>query len=304
MNDDQKDPVNRRKPLLQMQARPWVSVLTATVLMAFLIFLVCRFNIPNPNMILIAGLVVSSALFGYSGGLVAGAIMFLYTLFFFSTDHSFVQFTAQNSAKVIVSLIGILVDLVFVCELKRSEMRAFREINRLTRDLSEENQLLQKISVYDSLTGLRNRLALRQDYPAYEGKGMNVIMLDLDNFKSINDRFGHYEGDRVLKETGAGLIRIFGKDHCYRYGGDEFLILLPDTDRRAVDEKLEKLMESRPWFKEEGRDVQVGYSVGLVEAREGAVSSLRELFLVADARMYQAKGNGKNRIVEKETDGT
>ena len=293
----------KRRPLLQMQVSPAWSIVTASALMAILIILVYQFEIPNPNMILIAGLVISSAVLGYSGGITAGMIMFIYTLFFFSTDHSFVRFNPQNSAKVIVSLIGIVVDLIFVCELKRAEMKAFGEVHKLTADLSEENQLLQMVSMYDPLTGLRNRLALRQDYPVYEGKNMTVIMLDLDNFKSVNDRFGHDEGDRVLKETGQDLMETFGKDHCYRYGGDEFLILLPETDRAATEEKLKKLMENRPWVRDGEQNLQIGFSVGVIRAGEGQQYSLRELFLMADNRMYHAKGNGKNRIVDTEIPG-
>lgn len=85
------------KPTL-MQVRAGLSkqILITAGIMFTLILLVYSFNIPNPNMILIAGLVLCSALFGYGGGIVAAAIMFGYTLFFFSTDNSFTQFTPQN----------------------------------------------------------------------------------------------------------------------------------------------------------------------------------------------------------------
>lgn len=80
-------------------------------------------------MILIAGLVICSALFGYGGGVVAGVIMFFYTLYFFSTGHSFTEFTPENLQKVGVSLVGIAVDMVFVCALKRAEMHAFAQVD-------------------------------------------------------------------------------------------------------------------------------------------------------------------------------
>ena len=93
--------------------------------MSALIFFVYHFNVPNPNMILIAGLVLCSTLFGYGGGIVAALIMFCYTLFFFSTDNSFVNFTPQNMQKVFVSMIGIVADMLFVCSLKKAEIREF-----------------------------------------------------------------------------------------------------------------------------------------------------------------------------------
>ena len=85
----------------------WLALLITAACMALLIFIVYRFNVPNPNMILIAGLVICSSLFGYPGGVLAGVIMLGYTLFFFSEGNDFRSFTDQNTRKVVVSLIGI-----------------------------------------------------------------------------------------------------------------------------------------------------------------------------------------------------
>ena len=288
----------RKKGLiLQLQFKPWISVMISVMIMTCLIALVYLFQIPNPNMILIAGLVVCSAVFGYSGGIVAAFIMLMYTLFFFSTDNSFIHFTTQNQAKVIVSLVGIVVDMVFVCELKKAEMKAFTEVHHLTDRLSDENQVLYQASLTDGLTGLRNRLALRRDYPTYEKRIITAVMLDLDNFKNINDRFGHDEGDRVLRETGEKLGRLFGTEHCYRYGGDEFLMICPDESEAEIVSRLNMLMEERPAYMDGDEKKKVGYSIGYVHGKEGEEYSLREMFLIADDRMYLAKGNGKNQII-------
>ena len=95
----------RKNTLMQLQVSLPKKILITTAIMAALILFVFYGNVPNPNMILIAGLVLCSALFGYGGGITAAVIMFGYTLFFFSTDHSFTHFTPQNMQKVIVSLI-------------------------------------------------------------------------------------------------------------------------------------------------------------------------------------------------------
>ena len=113
--------------------------------MAALILLVFYCDIPNPNMILIAGLVLCSALFGYGGGIVAAVIMLGYTLFFFSTDHSFTQFTPQNMQKVMVSIFGIVADMLLVCELKRAEIYEFNAIHTLNAALQSEAASLDTI---------------------------------------------------------------------------------------------------------------------------------------------------------------
>ena len=121
--------VDRNQTLLQLQVSLPKRVILTVLIMAMLIMFVFFFSIPNPNMILIAGLVICSALFGYGGGVVAGVIMFFYTLYFFSTGHSFTEFTPENLQKVGVSLVGIAVDMVFVCALKRAEMHAFAQVD-------------------------------------------------------------------------------------------------------------------------------------------------------------------------------
>ena len=193
----------RRTTLMQLQISLRKRILITALIMIALILLVYYGSIPNPNMILIAGLVLCSALYGFGGGIVAAVIMFFYTLFFFSTDHSFLRFTPQNMQKVFVSLFGITADMILVCQLKRAEVQAFREVDALTEKLREENEHLKSISLTDALTGIRNRLALRQDFDTYLNREVTVMMLDLDSFKSINDTSGHEEGDRVLRETGS-----------------------------------------------------------------------------------------------------
>lgn len=277
--------------LMQIEFSIWQKIILSIVIMAVLIALVYYFNIPNPNMILIAGLVLCSAVFGYGGGVTAGIIMLLYTLYFFSTEHSFVNFTEQNLQKVFVSLIGIVADLLFVCSLKREEIKAFKDIKSLTEQLQSENENLQIVSMQDILTGLQNRLALRRDYDSYINREITVMILDLDNFKIINDTYGHTEGDRVLKKTGELLAKTFGKDHCYRYGGDEFLVLCPDLSESEFMEKLDDMLRSKPSLDLNGTSVNIEFSFGYVHDLVRNMDDLRQFFAIADQRMYEAKNS-------------
>jgi diguanylate cyclase (GGDEF)-like protein len=159
-------------------------------------------------------------------------------------------------------------------------------------------------SLIDPLTGIANRRAFLQDAEAHlkrqatEPRPTAVMLLDLDNFKGINDRFGHAIGDRVLQmfaEIGSGCMRrhdIFG-----RLGGEEFAALLVDTSRDRALAVAEKIRSS---FVEvtgmvEGKPVVATVSIGVVISYD-AVLDLSALLAQADHALYRAKDNGRNRI--------
>lgn len=277
---------SEKPTLMQLQVSLPKKILITAGIMLVLILFVYYFNIPNPNMILIAGLVLCSALFGFGGGIVAAVIMLGYTLFFFSTDHSFTQFTPENMQKVVVSLIGIALDMLLVCFLKHTELQAFKEVDKLTHELHRENETLARLSLTDALTGIRNRLALRQDYDSYQGHVAHVMMLDLNDFKMINDTYGHEEGDRILKETGKLLSDVFGERHCYRYGGDEFLVIVPDISEAEFLEKLRVIRLSKPMINESSC---VEFSIGYNHAMLSDSDTLRDLISSSDEKMYEEK---------------
>ena len=270
-----------------------LCLLQTFLMMAALILCALFFHIPNPNMILIAGLVVCSALFGYPGGLLGGAMMLGYTLYFFSTDNSFVSFTPLNAQKVLVSMIGIVVVAAFVCELKRSEMKAFREIADLTEQLSSENKELHALSSKDALTGIGNRHALRNDFPAFLNNTVYLLMLDLDNFKQINDTYGHNTGDLCLVKTAELLSELFGAEHAYRYGGDEFIAIVPDDGTRSFLRLVRTLRNRENVLDLGNKAVRFTYSVGYTHGYAAEPDDLRELMSVADEKMYHVKRAGK-----------
>jgi diguanylate cyclase (GGDEF)-like protein len=161
-----------------------------------------------------------------------------------------------------------------------------------------------ELSQSDSLTGLYNRGQL---FPRLEqevqrtrrsGRGFCVLMIDLDGLKAINDSMGHLRGDEVLRSVGrviTGSIR--GVDAAYRYGGDEFLILLPETEFIGAYVVAEKIREG---VEEIGtslgsEEASTSVSIGLVSHPEDGWST-EELMIAADRAMYQAKSLGKNQI--------
>jgi diguanylate cyclase (GGDEF)-like protein len=161
-----------------------------------------------------------------------------------------------------------------------------------------------ELSQIDTLTGLFNRGQL---FPTLEqevqrtrrsGRGFCVLMVDLDGLKAINDSMGHLRGDDVLRSVGrviTGSIR--GVDSAYRYGGDEFLILLPETEFIGAYVVAEKIREGVEEIGESlGTEAgSTSVSIGLVSHPEDG-SSTEELMIAADRAMYQAKSLGKNQI--------
>jgi len=164
---------------------------------------------------------------------------------------------------------------------------------------------LEHLSHHDALTGLLNRRAIeylldREDQRLQRfGDPYSVLLIDIDHFKRINDRLGHAAGDAVLCAVARTLqIKAREVDRVARYGGEEFCVLLPHTLHEGALQAAERLREavaqtSIPWNDEL---ISVSISTGLACAAE-AGESLQSLLTRADEALYQAKGEGRNRVV-------
>ena len=155
---------------------------------------------------------------------------------------------------------------------------------------------LNDMAYIDALTGIGNRLSLRRDYDSYQGHEVTVLMLDLNDFKLINDTRGHEEGDRVLREIGKLLSDTFGKEHCYRYGGDEFLVIVPGISSSEFGGKLEILKQNKPAIDDTAK---AGFSIGYVRAMLTDSDMLRNLISRADEKMYESKREKNRNIASK-----
>jgi diguanylate cyclase (GGDEF)-like protein len=161
-------------------------------------------------------------------------------------------------------------------------------------------------TVRDTLTGLFNRAYfLNQvgplaEYNAVRGLGLAVLMLDIDHFKQINDRFGHDTGDVVLREV-AGVLResTRSEDLVARYGGEEFILALPVVAPDQATERAERIRESLSERRITGGDtsLQITASLGVAFAPADRRCMASALITAADRCLYQAKDTGRNRIV-------
>jgi len=208
----------------------------------------------------------------------------------YDTDYSFKDVIKAGASDFVTKPFSI-------DELEAKLNRIIRERN-LQRELKEKNEELKRLSIRDSLTGLYNQ---RHFYAELEKEGerarrqkhsLSLILFDVDKFKSYNDTYGHLEGDKVLKKIGE-IVQISIRkdvDSGYRYGGDEFAVITPETDQQQSAKVGERI---RREFEEFGFSM-LTLSVGVVEFD----SSLGMEILVkhADEALYRAKGAGGNQI--------
>jgi len=175
--------------------------------------------------------------------------------------------------------------------------------------LQAANWNLDRALRYDPLTQLYSRqylLSLLETHFEEANRSsqeLSMVFLDLDHFKQINDEHGHPVGDEVLKNFAGLLVELSDPDvHLGRFGGEEFMVLLPGYDRRKAADYADHIcntLRSRPLFHHRGITIQVTASVGIVSLREEGYSSPDELIHKADQRMYLSKRTGRNRVTHE-----
>jgi len=164
-----------------------------------------------------------------------------------------------------------------------------------------------EMAITDALTGLHNRrymeshLGTLAEQASSRGKPLAVMMLDIDFFKSINDNYGHDAGDDVLREFAVRVRKsIRGIDLACRYGGEEFVIVMPETDLHVagmVAERLRRSIAGEPFAVNKGENrIEVTISIGLsILERKG--EAVADVLKRADTALYRAKHDGRNRVV-------
>ena len=281
-------------------AKTLIKLLITVIVMGALVFVALIFNIPNPNMLLITGLVVFTSLYGYGAGFICALAMVLYSMYFFSTDHSFIYYNSMGFQKMAMILLSVILNVIFVGKLKQMQSNAKAELIELNDILKKDNNALKEASQTDTLTGVRNRFALQSDEPIYNGHKLFVMILDIDDFKKTNDTYGHVVGDFILNKTGDVLMDVFGKDVCYRYGGDEFLIINSDIEKEKFISLLNDLKTRLSEIYLYNNKIPMHFSSGYVYGKNEAEDGLSHMIKDADKCLYEAKNQGKDRFVGKE----
>jgi diguanylate cyclase (GGDEF)-like protein/PAS domain S-box-containing protein len=203
------------------------------------------------------------------------------------------KFPCHDSAGNVL-LAGVAVDV-------SEEVAHQIELERYHRELEEANDQLRKLAVTDELTGLRNRrsfeerLVMEFSMARRRKRELSVLLIDVDNFKTINDRWGHAAGDEVLRRLGTILrttVRL--PDLPARYGGEEFVVLLPESGEESAMGLARRVMQRVA--AEEWENEPLTISVGMAAMNESLENGF-QLVELADEALYAAKRAGKNRVM-------
>jgi diguanylate cyclase (GGDEF)-like protein/PAS domain S-box-containing protein len=182
--------------------------------------------------------------------------------------------------------------------------RDITERKRMEEALRDSEKRFRELSIIDELTQLYNsrhfyfQLQIELDRSNRYGQPLTLFLLDLDNFKALNDTYGHVEGDQVLRRLGQVLKRCMRKtDLAYRYGGEEFTILLPMTtcaDSTVIAERIRAELKKESFSPKAGKDVHMTVSIGAAQFK--LQEDMKDFVNRVDQLMYQAKKNGKDRV--------
>ncbi len=160
-------------------------------------------------------------------------------------------------------------------------------------ELKQQTEQLRVQSLTDGLTGLKNRHALRDDFNSLIGASTTMVMMDIDHFKYFNDWFGHDAGDEVIRLCASLMMKLFTGDWCYRYGGDEFLIISTKRDKSDTLHKMEELSEQirSTHLCDEYPQIEISY--GVLTGTPKTDQDVRLLFKDADNLLYEIKQKKK-----------
>ena len=194
-----------------------------------------------------------------------------------------------------------------------SKVSVFLELYRYRRDLEiaqeellRQKKLLEEISIKDELTGLYNRrhlkTILKQEYERSQRYGTDFacLLLDLDHFKKVNDTYGHSFGDTVLKKCASQISNMMRTtDFAFRYGGEEFLVILSQTDITGAKQAAENIRHSisAEEIKDTNNSITVTVSIGVSSVHQNRPETEDELIVCADKALYLAKEGGRNQVV-------
>jgi diguanylate cyclase (GGDEF)-like protein len=234
----------------------------------------------------------------------------------FRFDFEIIEKTAQRKVRSLISsplisqerLLGIIrLDSPLSNVYDQEDLRLLNTIADSVAVAIENTKLLQEIKelvITDDLTGcftknyFMERIREELLKSIKEKKNLSLLMLDIDHFKEYNDKFGHIAGDIVLKELGRLLNKIIGtKGMVFRFGGEEFCVLLPDTDKQssiAIAQRILEEVRKRVIYLRRHR-TSITVSIGIASSPQDAILE-DELISKADYYLYQAKQGGRDRL--------
>ena len=221
----------------------------------------------------------------------------------------FLLLTVRRKGSIPVRNLGRLVDDVVVKPINRDELRA-RVANLLRRRklslvLKKEHDRVLRLAVTDDVSGFNNTRYLHRylekffDSPKIAERKLALVFFDLDNFKKVVDTHGHLVGSRVLRDVAHAVSQVLEPDdRIVRYGGDEYVVILPAHDRKlalAKAQRMRSVISSTPFPQKENLNIRVAASFGIAVYPDDAGNEI-ELLNAADTCLFESKRMGKNRV--------
>lgn len=294
------------------------SIILAAAATLTACFFVERAHIHNPAIILATVMVIFTAGVGKVAGGVSTACSVAYFLYFYS-QHNFVHFNAENFQRCTVAIIGIIIMYIIVAVIreKRDEARDRLESANLRLSERVENQkevlnVLRRESDYDALTDIYNRRGgdkkiieiynTRKADDILDGTKIVLATMDIDDFKAINDSYGHFVGDEALQHFAISLYNYFPENSVpIRAGGDEFNLFLYGRDVADIEKRLLDFVNQTFTFEHHGKTITFHASCGYATYPAQA-DSTKELYRKADEALYHVKMSGKHRAMRYNAD--
>lgn len=177
------------------------------------------------------------------------------------------------------------------------------ELKNAYDTIIDQNMQLEKLSRTDPLTQLHSRRSIQLCANSLiektdENESFIMMLIDIDDFKVINDNYGHLAGDYILQEFSKTMLEeLRGLDFCGRWGGEEFMVLLPSTTLKQGIEMANRLLDvmTSQVFKFEGVQIHISFTAGLSESQQS--KTFRQMYSEADKALYQGKSSGKKKVV-------
>ena len=234
-------------------------------------------------------------LYRLRAGFIISAVQLVIVVFFFWTEKgaSLLHYEYTESFRMRFPMLYVAFFMIGVL---------FEYIRFATqKELMETREKFEYLSYHDILTGVSNRFGFNKDVEEMLSQSGEhdyaLAITDIDNFKAVNDTYGHFNGDVVLKELAGIITESIGENgRVSRWGGEEFCILF--TDGKKAQEQCEKMLKAirEHEFVFEGRTCRITVSIGLVIFDSAEINDTAKLFKAVDGNLYTAKNNGKDRI--------
>jgi diguanylate cyclase (GGDEF)-like protein len=225
-----------------------------------------------------------------------------YSLYFFSKNHSFINFEKENLKKTIVIIIFVPILVLIVGSLKK-------KYNMKTIELEKEKEKYKQLSITDYLTGLYNRKYLNDIYVTetqkaiYNNEPLSLLLIDIDFFKQYNDSYGHVAGDDCIKMVAEAISNVVKQppDFLARYGGEEFVVICPNTESKLAEMKAKQILQSVLSLNMQHKRSEIGnfvtVSIGVATSKQSLDFENLILLDKADQALYFAKNHGRNQLI-------